>query len=220
MDIARKNNLKRIIRCSQIMGREESDELSAAQIFYPCMQCADIFFLNADICQLGVDQRKVNMLAREYCDECKPKRRKPVILSHRMMPGLLQGQEKMSKSDPNSAIFMEDSAQEVKTKLKKAFCPPGEVEGNPCLEYIRSITFPWFGKFEVERSEQNGGSKTYTCMEELEADYTSGALHPGDLKAALATAINTIIQPVRDHFETDKNAKALLKRVRGYKTTR
>ena len=45
MDIARKNNLKRIVRCSQIMGRNETDELSAAQIFYPCMQCADIFFL-------------------------------------------------------------------------------------------------------------------------------------------------------------------------------
>lgn len=25
-----------------------------------------------------------------------------------MLPGLLEGQEKMSKSDPNSAIFMED----------------------------------------------------------------------------------------------------------------
>ena len=27
------------------MGRNDSDELTAAQIFYPCMQCADIFFL-------------------------------------------------------------------------------------------------------------------------------------------------------------------------------
>jgi len=34
-----------LCRCSQIMGRMETDELSAAQIFYPCMQCADIFFL-------------------------------------------------------------------------------------------------------------------------------------------------------------------------------
>lgn len=32
-------------RCSQIMGRNEQDDLTAAQIFYPCMQCADIFFL-------------------------------------------------------------------------------------------------------------------------------------------------------------------------------
>lgn len=50
------------------------------------MQCADIFFLKADICQLGMDQRKVNMLAREYCDDIKRKL-KPVVLSHRMMPG-------------------------------------------------------------------------------------------------------------------------------------
>lgn len=61
MDIARRNNLKRIKRCCQIMGREESDDLSAAQIFYPTMQCADIFFLKADICQLGMDQRKVRL---------------------------------------------------------------------------------------------------------------------------------------------------------------
>lgn len=64
MEIARLNNLARIQRCCTIMGRKDSDEMSAAQIFYPCMQCADVFFLKADICQLGMDQRKVNMLAR------------------------------------------------------------------------------------------------------------------------------------------------------------
>lgn len=45
LNIARSFNLNRIKKCTQIMGREESDDLSAAQIFYPCMQCADIFFL-------------------------------------------------------------------------------------------------------------------------------------------------------------------------------
>ena len=39
-------------RCSQIMGRNETDELSAAQIFYPCMQCADIFFLKVTEVQM------------------------------------------------------------------------------------------------------------------------------------------------------------------------
>lgn len=88
------------------MGRKDGEELSAAQIMYPCMQCADIFFLKADICQLvceeayrsngsivtflsilqGMDQRKVNMLAREYCDVADPKIRfKPVIRSFRSM---------------------------------------------------------------------------------------------------------------------------------------
>ncbi len=33
------------------------------------------------------------------------------------------GQDKMSKSDPDSAIFMEDSVEDVNRKIKKAFCP-------------------------------------------------------------------------------------------------
>ena len=66
-----------------------------------------------------MDQRKVNMLAREYCDQIKRKM-KPIILSHHMLGGLLEGQEKMSKSDPNSAIFMEDTVDEVRTPGTRA----------------------------------------------------------------------------------------------------
>ena len=34
-----------------------------------------------------------------------------------MLMGLKEGQEKMSKSDPDSAIFMEDAAEDVKRKV-------------------------------------------------------------------------------------------------------
>lgn len=44
-------------------------------------------------------------------------------------------------------------------KIKKAFCPPKIVEGNPCLEYIKYLVFPWFNEFIVERSANNGGDK-------------------------------------------------------------
>ncbi|CAL0316216.1 unnamed protein product [Lupinus luteus] len=219
LDIAQKNNLKRIIRCSQIMGRSETEELTAAQIFYPCMQCADIFFLKADICQLGMDQRKVNVLAREYCDDIKRKN-KPIILSHHMLPGLQEGQEKMSKSDPLSSIFMEDEEAEVNLKIKKAFCPPKVVEKNPCLEYVKYLILPWFNEFKVERSAANGGDKTFKNFEELAADYESGELHPADLKSALSKSLNKILEPVRVHFKTDKDAKELLKRVKAYRVTK
>ncbi|KAL9269253.1 Tyrosine--tRNA ligase 1, cytoplasmic-like protein [Drosera capensis] len=219
MDIARRNKLPRIRRCVTIMGRSEEDELSAAQIFYPCMQCADIFFLKADICQLGMDQRKVNVLAREYCDDIKRKN-KPIILSHHMLPGLQQGQEKMSKSDPTSSIFMEDEESDVNVKIKKAYCPPKIVEGNPCLEYVKYLVFPWFNEFKVERNEKNGGDKIYTKFDELAVDYEAEELHPGDLKPALAKALNKILQPVRDHFNQDVNAKKLLKQVKAFRVTR
>jgi tyrosyl-tRNA synthetase len=81
IDVATKFSYDRILRCTQIMGRSDKDALQISQIMYPCMQCADIFFIGADICQLGIDQRKVNMLAREYCDLNKTKT-KPVIVSH------------------------------------------------------------------------------------------------------------------------------------------
>jgi tyrosyl-tRNA synthetase len=219
MDIARRNNLSRIKRCGTIMGRNESDEMSAAQILYPCMQCADIFFLKADICQLGMDQRKVNMLAREYAEE-KKMRFKPIILSHHMLPGLKQGQEKMSKSDPESAIFMEDTEQDVKTKIKKAFCPPQVIEGNPVLEYIDYVILPWSKVLKISRPEEHGGNKEYTSMEEVKADFASGVLHPGDLKPAVAQAINEILEPVRQHFERNPDAKKLLEQVKKFRVTR
>ena len=48
-----------------------------------------------------------------------------MILSHHMLAGLTG--VKMSKSDPDSAIFMEDTVKDVNRKVKKAWCPPGVV---------------------------------------------------------------------------------------------
>lgn len=50
MDIAIKFKLSRVLRCTQIMGRAEGEDLQSSQIFYPCMQCADIFFLKVRPC--------------------------------------------------------------------------------------------------------------------------------------------------------------------------
>nr|MBP7967619.1 tyrosine--tRNA ligase [Candidatus Woesebacteria bacterium] len=57
LQISKTNSIKRFIRTAEIMGRDETSDLTAAQIIYPCMQCADIFLLGAKITQLGMDQR-------------------------------------------------------------------------------------------------------------------------------------------------------------------
>ena len=67
------------------------------------------------------------MLARDYCKDPI----KPVIISHHMLMGMKEGQEKMSKSVADSAIFMEDSVKDVERKIKKAYCPEQVVEKNP-----------------------------------------------------------------------------------------
>lgn len=105
---------------------------------------------------------------------------------------------------------------EVNAKIKKAFCAPQQVDPNPCLEMLKFIVLPLDGKFTVSRKPEDGGDQTYTSYAEVEADFASGKLHPGDLKPALTKAINTLLQPVRDHFKTGEPNK-LLKTVKAYK---
>ena len=215
IDIARKNTVDSVVGCSQILGRENKADLSAAQLMYPCMQAADIFYLKADICQLGNDQRKVNMLAREYCTKKKIEK-KPVIISSVMIAGLLEGQYKMSKSSPDSAIFMEDSAEEVTRKIKKAFCPPGVSKENPCIDFTRYFIFKIFKKITIERNQENGGNKTYTDFTSFLEDYEAGLVHPGDLKPALSKGLNLLLEPVRLHFKYNTEAKSLLSTIKQY----
>lgn len=230
MNIARDSSLDRVLRTTQIMGRSEKDKLSASQILYPCMQCADIFHLEADITQLGMDQRKVNMLAREVAP--KYGFRKPIVVSHHMLMGLqapptaeMDATEratamKMSKSNPDSAIFMTDSVDDVNRKLKKAYCPEKQVTENPVLEYMRYIVFERFDEVVIERPEKFGGTVTYASYADLERAFAEGALHPMDLKKAAASYVNKLLDPVRHHFETNEEARKLKEQVEAFAVTR
>ena len=219
LKIGIETTLKRVKRCTQIMGRSESDKLYASQILYPLMQCTDIFYLPADICQLGMDQRKVNMLAREVAKKLdKPK---PVAIHHHMLMGLnkppatdLNGVDrtieiKMSKSDPDSSIFMLNSPDEVKRKINKAYCPPNQVKENPVLEYCKYIIFELIDTFKIERPEKYGGNVEYNSYDELEKEYAEGKLNPPDLKPAVIKYLNQFLAPVIEHFEKDAKAKEL-----------
>lgn len=229
MNVARATTLKRILRCSQIMGRSESDSLYSSQIFYPAMQCADVFHLKADITQLGLDQRKVNMLAREV----GPKLGfwKPVVISNHMLMGLGTPPPsggsavdraidlKMSKSKPHTAIFMTDSERDIKDKLSKAYCPAKQVEENPLLEYCRYIIFDHYDAMEIKRPAKFGGSMSFESYQKLANAYKKGDVHPADLKPAVAEYINELIVPVRKHFSKGK-PKQLLDAVSSFKVTR
>lgn len=133
-----------------------------------------------------------------------------------MLLGMKEGQEKMSKSDPDSAIFMEDSVEDVKRKVKKAYCPPQVAEKNPILDYTKHLIFGYYGKITLP-SEQ--GPVEYTDYAKLEEDYISGKVHPGDLKAGVTESLNKILEPVRQHFSQGE-PKALLEKIKKFKVTR
>jgi tyrosyl-tRNA synthetase len=230
MQVARNSTVNRILRCGQIMGRKESEVQQASQILYPCMQAADIFYLKADVCQLGMDQRKVNMLARELAQKLGFV--KPVVVSHHMLMGLSKPPEKssnvedrvmelkMSKSKPDTAIFMTDSEEEIKRKISKAYCPEKIVEENPILEYFKYIIFEQFDHVSIQRPEKWGGNVDFVSYIELEESFSSGKLHPVDLKAASIEYINKLIEPVRKRLASSKTAQKLQEEIRSFSVTR
>lgn len=199
IDVARTFNLRNAIECLPALGlpaappRGKSDELPdvhASQLIYPCMQCADAYFLGVDVCQLGKDQEAVNRMVLEYA-KLKNKQA-PVILEHSLLPSLKDVTQKMSTSEPDATIFMDDSEADVNLKIKKAFCAP-KLPDNPVMELVKLVIMPACGKLVVKDRQFNN-------YEEVREAYESEALHPGDLKPAVAAAINGLLQPVRAHF--------------------
>lgn len=230
LKIAKTNGIKRFIRTAEIMGRDESMDLTLAQLIYPAMQCADIFTLGARITQLGMDQRKVNMLGREIGLQLGFW--KPVVVSHHMLLGLSAPASetedkvkrtielKMSKSKPDSAIFVTDTYKDIDRKLRKAWCPEGIITENPVLEYCKYIIFGLQGSLTIERSKEHGGDITYDNYKALEKDYAAKQVHPLDLKTAVTAALDTALEPIRSHFAMDDNARQLLKQIQSFQVTR
>jgi len=227
--VAKEMTLSRATKALTIAGRSKKETLSLAQFFYPAMQISDIFELGLDMEEMGLDQRRANMGAREVA--VKLGWTKPVAVHHHMLlglKGLKEGDDpeetmilsKMSKSDPGSAIYMHDSKEEIATKIRGAFCPPKQIIGNPVIEYARYIILPSIGLLKVVRAEEHGGNVEYTSYIDLEHDFETGALHPLDLKTAVARDLDILIKPIREHFENDSEAKRLYERVKGFTVTR
>ena len=211
--------LKRTMRTLTIMGRSESDEkIDVARLLYPAMQAVDMHYLDVDIAHSGMDQRKIHMLVREIFP--KMKWRVPVAVHHKLLPGLSKPADsnddkistKMSKSDPNSGIFIHNTDDEIRKKINKAWCDEGILENNPILAIAESIIFSKFNEMVVERPEKFGGNITYANYIDLENDFKEKKLHPGDLKQTVGNYLVKIVSPIREKLNlSDELSEAIKK---------
>lgn len=178
-------------------------------MLYPGLQALDEEYLGVDAQFGGVDQRKIFTYAEKYLPQLGYKKR--AHLMNPMVPGLTGG--KMSSSEEDSKIDLLDSAAQVKKKLKKAFCEPGNIADNGVLSFVKHVLFPLSttGEFVIDRPEEYGGKITYTDFESLEQSFAKEEVHPGDLKAAVEKCLNALMEPVRQEFETPEMKKLVAK---------
>jgi len=127
---------------------------------------------------------------------------------------------KMSKSKPWTAIFIHDSDEQIKEKLRKAWCPEKQVDMNPVLDMAKHVVFHENKTFKIDRPAKFGGPVEFITYEELESTYGKGNLHPQDLKNAVADELAKILEPIREYFETDRDAKECLETVKNAQVTR
>ncbi|RYP90600.1 hypothetical protein DL770_003267 [Monosporascus sp. CRB-9-2] len=175
-------------------------------LVYPLMQALDEEYLGVDAQFGGVDQRKIFTYALENLPKIGYKVRAHLMNS--MIPGLGEAQ-KMSASEPDSKIDLLETPEAVAKKLKKAVCVPKKVEGNGVIAFVehvifRAVALKTGGKpsFKVERRDEE--PIVYDDVEKLKSDYEQDILTPQLLKAALVTALNELLEPIRDDFKASE----------------
>jgi len=228
-------SLKRTMRTLTIMGRTEDEtKIDLAKLLYPPMQAVDIHSLDLDIVHSGMDQRKIHMLVREIFPKMKWK--VPVAVHHKLLPGLSKPADKtftmdavlekqgtktltidtvlvkMSKSDPNSGVFIHNTDDEIKKKISKAWCDEANTQNNPLLEIAKTIIFHEFNEMNVERPEKFGGNISYTDYNQLEKDFAEKKLHPGDLKQTVGSYLVKIISPIREKLNLSEELYETIKK--------
>ena len=219
VEFAKHMSLKRTMRTLTIMGRTEDEtKIDLAKLLYPPMQAVDIHSLDLDIVHSGMDQRKIHMLVREIFPKMKWK--VPLAVHHKLLPGLSKPADtsdsqilgKMSKSDPNSGVFIHNTDDEIKKKISKAWCEEANIQNNPLLEIAKTVIFHEFNEMNVERPEKFGGNIAYTNYNQLETDFAEKKLHPGDLKQTVGSYLVKIISPIREKLNLSKELYETIKK--------
>ena len=231
IDVSKNTSLSRMQRSITIAGRKEGESVDFAKMIYPPMQVADIFIQGLNLPHAGLDQRKAQVIARDVALKLKisplknkkGEQIKPIAVHHHLILGLgkppvwpvpkdnlqdLWSALKMSKSKPNTCIFITDEPKEIEKKIADAFCPEGETEFNPILDWTKYLLF---GQkdfiLKVERPDKFGGNIKYNSFEKVKESFGNKKLHPMDLKKAVARDIIKLLEPARKHFSSPKMKK-------------
>jgi len=174
---------------------------------YPVLQAADILTPRAHLVPVGKDNEAHVEVTREIARRFNHLYGETLPIPDVMVgdvPTLVgtDGQAKMSKSLDN-AIYLSDSAKEVKRKVFGMYTDPnrvradipGTVEGNP--------VFVYHDVFNPNKEE----------VEDLKTRYREGRVGDVEVKEKLTTAINAFLDPIRERRAYYESQSGLVERV-------
>ena len=190
--------INRALRSMEIVARD-IEHARVSQVIYPFMQLADIKHMKIDLVVAGLEQRRIHMMGAEGLFK-EIRFDKPAFIHTPLITALTGPGGKMSSSKPETNISIRDTDKAVVDKIKKAYCPEGNVEDNSILQICRLILFPRLDNFTVRRDAKFGGDVSYESYDALEKDFVKKKLHPADLKKAAGDYLCEVLGPIRKAF--------------------
>ncbi|KAI1724742.1 tRNA synthetases class I (W and y) domain-containing protein [Ditylenchus destructor] len=174
----------------------------------PVYFALDIYYSDADLVLVGESQLKFAQFAVQTWKELGMKA--PSLLIHNEILGM--NGSRMSTSEIDHHLDPFDTPKQIRQKIAKSFCEPGNLNGNIALHLMRYVIFNTNLKdgeeLLIERTDANGGNLTIRNYKELETLFKEEKLHPADLKATLSNKINDLFNPVRESLSA--SSKQLL----------
>ncbi|VDM44764.1 unnamed protein product [Toxocara canis] len=178
---------------------------SLATLLSPLYYAIDQYWLKADLVVAGEDMLNYALLAAQMIERQGERPRAQLLVS--VLPSMRGN--KMSATDAEFHLDPFDTAKQTRQKIARSFCEPCNVKGNVCLELAKLFVFPLTATdMHIERSDENGGNLSVSDYAQLEKIFVDGTLHPGDLKAAVVSAVNAFFEPIRTSFAS-RQAKML-----------
>jgi tryptophanyl-tRNA synthetase len=196
-------------RMTQFKDKSKNQENVNVGLFsYPILMAVDILLYQADLVPVGEDQKQHLELTRNLAQRFNHNYSETFTSPEPYIPkvggrimSLQDPTTKMSKSDPNvnATIFLDDSDDDIKRKIKRAVTDSG-------TDIV----------YDEKRPGISNLIELYSIAKEISIDETvkhfDGAGY-GDFKAAVGDAVADFIFPIREKFFEVKADKKRLNEI-------
>lgn len=190
--------------------RQHPDNVNAGLLTYPVLQAADILLHRASLVPVGKDQEQHLEMSRTFANRFNHNYGDVFPEPHAFNYGgelvkvpSLDGKGKMSKSENQYAtLYLSDSDQSIRDKVKKALTDGGPKEPNyPKPDYIENL----FQLMQLVSERE--------VVEKFEQDYNGCTIRYGDMKKQLGEDMVNFIAPIREKAEAIRTDEQYLKEI-------
>ncbi len=152
-------------------SQKQQTNINAGLFNYPVLMASDILLYNAKFVPVGEDQLQhlefTRTLARKFNKQfgkifIEPK---PLLTKTPRLMSLTNPLRKMSKSEPNGCLFMDNSEEEIKEKIKRAVTDSGkeiifDKKNKPAISNLILI-YEGFSGLTIKEIEEKFRGKSY-----------------------------------------------------------